>query len=89
MFKHFDMPGCDLVAGKVCLRRLSGEERNGSESPEQTASRFKEALTIYTDDKHLLLEAVRKSSHRPSATDLVKKEISESVSKAEVNNPTP
>jgi len=44
-----------------------------------SASRFKEALTIYTDDKHQLLEAVRKSSHRPSATDLVKKEISESV----------
>ena len=35
------------------------------------ASRFKEALTIYTDDKHQLLEAVSKSSQRPSATDLV------------------
>jgi hypothetical protein len=44
-----------------------------------SASRFKEALTIYTDDKHELLNAVRKSSHRPSATDLVKKEISEAV----------
>jgi ATP-dependent exoDNAse (exonuclease V) alpha subunit len=54
-----------------------------------SASRFKEALTIYTDDKHQLLEAVRKSSHRPSATDLVKKEISESVSKAEINKPSP
>ena len=42
-----------------------------------SASRFKEALTIYTDDKHQLLEAVRKSSHRPSATDLVAKEIAE------------
>jgi conjugative relaxase-like TrwC/TraI family protein len=52
-----------------------------------SASRFKEALTIYTDDKHQLLEAVRKSSHRPSALDLVKKEISESVSKAETNIP--
>jgi len=37
-----------------------------------STSRFKEKLTIYTDDKHQLLEAVRKSSHRPSATDLVK-----------------
>ena len=54
-----------------------------------SASRFKEALTIYTDDKHQLLEAVRKSSHRPSATDLVKKEISESVSEAEINKPSP
>ena len=44
-----------------------------------SASRFKEALTIYTDDKHQLLEAVRKSSHRPSALDLVAKEIAEST----------
>ena len=44
-----------------------------------SASRFKDALTIYTDDKRELLNAVRKSSHRPSATDLAKKEISESV----------
>ena len=54
-----------------------------------SASRFKEALTIYTDDKHQLLEAVRKSSHRPSAMDLVKKEISESVSETETNKPAP
>ena len=54
-----------------------------------SASRFKEALTIYTDDKHQLLEAVRKSSHRPSAMDLVKKEISESVSETEINKPAP
>jgi len=52
-----------------------------------SASRFKEALTIYTDDKNQLLEAVRKSSHRPSATDLVKKEISESVRETEINKP--
>jgi len=52
-----------------------------------SASRFKEALTIYTDDKYQLLEAVRKSSHRPSATDLVKKEISESVRETEINKP--
>jgi conjugative relaxase-like TrwC/TraI family protein len=43
-----------------------------------SASRFKEALTIYTDDKRQLLEAVRKSSQRPSALDLFNKEISES-----------
>ena len=36
-----------------------------------SVSRFKEGLTIYTDDKQQLLEAVTKSSHRPSATDLV------------------
>ncbi len=39
-----------------------------------SASRFKETLTIYTDDKRQLLEAVSKSSERPSATDLVKRE---------------
>ena len=46
-----------------------------------SASRFKEALTIYTDDKSQLLDAVRKSSQRPSALDLVTKEISESADK--------
>jgi ATP-dependent exoDNAse (exonuclease V) alpha subunit len=40
-----------------------------------SVSRFKESLTIYTDDKHQLLECVRKSSRRPSAMDLVSKEI--------------
>ena len=54
-----------------------------------SASRFKEALTIYTDDKHQLLEAVRKSSHRPSATDLVNKEISESADEAIAKRPLP
>jgi ATP-dependent exoDNAse (exonuclease V) alpha subunit len=44
-----------------------------------SASRFKESLAIYTDDKRELLNAVRKSSQRPSATDLVMKEISESA----------
>ena len=52
-----------------------------------SASRFKEALTIYTDDKRQLLEAVRKSSHRPSAMDLVRKEISESVNEAVTKKP--
>jgi conjugative relaxase-like TrwC/TraI family protein len=42
-----------------------------------SASRFKQALTIYTDDKQELLAAVRKSSHRPAASDLVAKDISE------------
>jgi len=38
-----------------------------------SASRFKQALTIYTDDKQQLLEAVSKSSERPSAIDLVQR----------------
>lgn len=42
-----------------------------------SASRFKEALTIYTDDKLELLDAVSKSSTRPSATDLIKRQIRE------------
>jgi ATP-dependent exoDNAse (exonuclease V) alpha subunit len=54
-----------------------------------SASRFKEALTIYTDDKHQLLDAVRKSSHRPSATDLVSKEISESIEETIAKRPLP
>jgi len=64
-------------------QKLSDEQRNAVrhilQSTERitairggAGSRFKEKLTIYTDDKHQLLEAVRKSSHRPSATDLVK-----------------
>jgi len=52
-----------------------------------STSRFKENLTIYTDDKHQLLEAVRKSSHRPSATDLVSKENAEPVCGTEAKNP--
>jgi len=39
-----------------------------------SASRFKEALTIFTDDKYALMEAVKKTSVRPSATDLVKQQ---------------
>jgi len=54
-----------------------------------SASRFKEALTIYTDDKYQLLEAVRKSSHRSSATDLVQKDISESVNESVETPPLP
>ena len=41
-----------------------------------SASRFKKALTIYTDDRQQLLEAVSKSSHRISATDLVTEPLS-------------
>jgi hypothetical protein len=37
-------------------------------SPDQ--NRFKETLTIYTDDKRQLLEAVSKSSERPLANRL-------------------
>jgi hypothetical protein len=40
-----------------------------------SASRFKEALTIYTDDKAVLLESVGRTSHRPSAMDLVKQQV--------------
>jgi len=47
-----------------------------------SASRFKEALTIYTDDKRELLNAVSKSSQRPSATDLVMKDILEAVNES-------
>jgi len=49
-----------------------------------SASRFKEALTIYTDDKNDLLAAVRKSSHRPSATDLIEKKITESTDETKI-----
>jgi conjugative relaxase-like TrwC/TraI family protein len=52
-----------------------------------SASRFKEALTIYTDDKYELLNAVCKSSQRPSATDLVSKDISESADLAVTKKP--
>lgn len=47
-----------------------------------SASRFKEALTVYTDDKHQLLEAVSKSSQRPSATDLAVKELRKTFRRA-------
>jgi conjugative relaxase-like TrwC/TraI family protein len=47
-----------------------------------SASRFRESLTIYTDDKRQLLDAVRKSSQRPSARDLVTKQVAESVEEA-------
>jgi ATP-dependent exoDNAse (exonuclease V) alpha subunit len=46
-----------------------------------SASRFKESLTIYTDDKQELLAAVRKSSQRPAAMDLIKKTLSEVLKK--------
>ena len=44
-----------------------------------SASRFREALTIYTDDKHELLRAVSKTSERPSATDLVNQQSPEAT----------
>jgi ATP-dependent exoDNAse (exonuclease V) alpha subunit len=53
-----------------------------------SASRLKENLTIYTDGKRELLNAVGKSSHRPAALDLVKQEISESVNES-VETPSP
>jgi hypothetical protein len=69
-----------------CVFVAEGSESFRAAGREQfyvSVSRFKEALTIYTDDKHELFEAVRKTSHRPSATDLVAKEISEMVNEAE------
>ncbi|MFZ0826922.1 MAG: AAA family ATPase [Verrucomicrobiia bacterium] len=54
-----------------------------------SVSRFKEALTIYTDDKYQLLEAVSKSSHRPSATDLVGKKPSESLDEVTTKKTVP
>lgn len=58
-----------------------------------SVSRFKEALTIYTDDKRQLMQAVSKSSERLSATDLVSREFCEispqmSVKKENIR-PTP
>jgi ATP-dependent exoDNAse (exonuclease V) alpha subunit len=47
-----------------------------------SASRFKETLTIYTDDKQQLLEAVLKSSARPSAMDLAVKQLPETSERA-------
>lgn len=41
-----------------------------------SVSRFKESLTIYTDDRVELLEAVSKTSARPSATDLAQGSLS-------------
>jgi len=49
-----------------------------------SVSRFKEALMIYTDDKYQLLESVHKSSHRPSALDLVTQKIAESTKDAKI-----
>src|SRR5207245_6322814 len=50
-------------------------------------SRFKEALTIYTDDKDELLRAVSKTSERPSATDLVVKQSPETTGAGDSQKP--
>jgi conjugative relaxase-like TrwC/TraI family protein len=71
--------------GEDCVFVAESSESFRAADREQfyvSASRFKESLAIYTDDKRQLLEAVRKSSHRPSATDLVAKEISEPAKEA-------
>jgi RecA/RadA recombinase len=68
--------------GVDCVFVAEGSESFRAADREQfyvSVSRFKKVLTIYTDDKCQLLEAVRKSSHRPSAMDLVSKDISESA----------
>jgi ATP-dependent exoDNAse (exonuclease V) alpha subunit len=78
--------------GVDCVFVAEGSESFRAADREQfyvSASRFKEALTIYTDDKYQLLEAVRKSSHRPSATDLVSKDIPESPDEATTKKPVP
>src|SRR5208282_5243934 len=83
--------GIERTDTKESLRGLNGVYvvvQIIDEHPEGvTTSRFKEALTIYTDDKHQLLEAVSKSSHRPSAMDLVSKDISESPNEATIKKP--
>jgi ATP-dependent exoDNAse (exonuclease V) alpha subunit len=74
--------------GVDCVFVAEGSESFRAAGREQfyvSASRFKENLTIYTDDKHQLLDAVRKSSHRPSAMDLSKGEISEKVIKPKMD----
>jgi ATP-dependent exoDNAse (exonuclease V) alpha subunit len=78
--------------GVDCVFVAEGSESFHAADREQfyvSASRFKDALTIYTDDKHQLLEAVGKSSHRPSAMDLVTKGISESASETSTKKPLP
>jgi conjugative relaxase-like TrwC/TraI family protein len=76
--------------GVDCVFVAEGSESFRAAGREQfyvSASRFKVALTIYTDDKRELLAVVRKSSHRPSATDLVAKEISESADEVSAKKP--
>lgn len=63
-----------------CVFVAESSESFGAADRQQfyvSASRFKQALTIFTDDKFSLLEAVAKSSARPSATDLVKGQLPE------------
>lgn len=54
-----------------------------------SVSRFKETLRIYTDDKSQLLEAVSKSSERPSATDLVSEQIPKTHTHVDAGVKTP
>ncbi len=66
--------------GVDCVFVAEGSESFRAAGREQfyvSASRFKEALAIYTDDKGALFEAVNKSSQRSSATDLVKQQVAE------------
>ena len=59
-----------------------GAESLGASDREQfyvSLSRFKESLTVYTDDRKELLAAVAKSSARRSATDLVTESQNPSV----------
>lgn len=70
--------------GVDCVFISEGSESFRAASREQfyvSASRFKESLAIYTDDKQALLEAVGVSSHRPAAIDLIEKETQWPISK--------
>ncbi len=76
--------------GVDCVFLSEGSESFRAADREQfyvSVSRFKEALTIYTDDKHQLFEAVRKSSQRPSATDLAGQKNSESTDESVTKKP--
>lgn len=62
--------------GKTVDRVFVGQSSESfpASSPEQfyvSASRARESVTIYTDNKHDLLDAVNRSDERLSATELV------------------
>lgn len=54
-----------------------------------SVSRFKEQLTIYTDDKFMLMDAVSKSSARLSAVDVVREVAAEQPAAPAISQPVP
>ncbi|HEY3913044.1 MAG TPA: MobF family relaxase [Verrucomicrobiae bacterium] len=77
--------------GVDCVFVSEGSASFRAASREQfyvSASRFKESLTVYTDDKNALLEAVGVSSQRPSATELVEMGLSSAMPCKTPNAPT-